>query len=190
MNKCVGFHNYKLFLLLLLYSSLLCLFSFAITFKSLYYSIANNESPSLWYAQLEWSFVIVETFILGFALLGFLIWHLTLVSSNKTTIEALENDKAHRTFSPKYLPPPTSPSSMSLPPPPPSTSLSQFERSKLTQLALVNIFDRGFLQNFKDVLGWDSRLRFFGFWVWFTPSLKGRYVIIFYIIFFHINFFY
>lgn len=170
LNKCVGFYNYKLFLLLLFYGALLCLYAFGMTTYILVESIKLNLSIEPWYAQLEWAFVAIETFTLGFALLGFFIWHCTLVGSNKTTIEALETDRAHRSHSPRYTAPPTSPESISLPPPPPSTALSGWERSKLTQLALLNIFDRGTKKNFIDVLGWDDNARIWGWWVWFIPS--------------------
>ncbi|TIB71765.1 hypothetical protein E3Q23_01956 [Wallemia mellicola] len=160
----------SLFLLLLFYGALLCLYAFGMTTYILVESIKLNLSIEPWYAQLEWAFVAIETFTLGFALLGFFIWHCTLVGSNKTTIEALETDRAHRSHSPRYTAPPTSPESISLPPPPPSTALSGWERSKLTQLALLNIFDRGTKKNFIDVLGWDDNARIWGWWVWFIPS--------------------
>ena len=172
LNRCVGFYNYKLFLLLLLYAAALCLYAFAMTIYMLVESVKQNMTIDPWYAQLEWAFAAVETFTLGFALAGFLIWHCTLVASNKTTIEALETDRAHRSHSPRYTAPSTSPDSVVLPPPPPSTALSGWERSKLTQLALVNIYDRGWLQNYKDVLGWDGRAKALGWWVWFIPFAR------------------
>ncbi|TIB36853.1 hypothetical protein E3P84_00672 [Wallemia ichthyophaga] len=169
LNRCVGFYNYKYFLLLLFYAAVLCLYAFAMTVYTLVRSIKLNMTIDPWYAQIEWAFAAVETCTLGLALLGFWIWHCTLVGRNKTTIEALETDRAHRSHSPRYTAPTTSPDSAILPPPPPSTSLSGWERSKLTQLALVNIFDRGCLNNFMDVLGWDGRAGLFGWWVWFVP---------------------
>ncbi|SMR48581.1 unnamed protein product [Zymoseptoria tritici ST99CH_1E4] len=93
LATCVGLHNYKPFLLFLIYTSLFCWVAFAISAWWVWAAITDNE-------QMEQSILVVNTIILsvlagiiGLVLSGFTGWHIYLVLTGQTTIESLEKTR-------------------------------------------------------------------------------------------------
>ncbi|CAI9538656.1 unnamed protein product [Staurois parvus] len=86
VNNCIGFSNYKFFLLFLAYSMLYCLYIASTVFKYflLYWSgeLANNRAK---FHVLFLLFVALMFFLSLMFLFGYHCW---LVSLNRTTLEA------------------------------------------------------------------------------------------------------
>ncbi|MCO5549170.1 hypothetical protein L7F22_002637 [Adiantum nelumboides] len=94
---CVGARNYKFFLLFLLYTFLettLCTFALLPHFIDFFKDIGQHSNSAVYLAVTFLAFVLNVAFALS--LLGFLILHTTLVSSNTTTIEAHEKKNTTR----------------------------------------------------------------------------------------------
>lgn len=94
---CVGARNYKFFLLFLLYTFLettLCTLALLPHFIDFFRDIGQHSNSAVYLAVTFLAFVLNVAFALS--LLGFLILHATLVSSNTTTIEAHEKKTTTR----------------------------------------------------------------------------------------------
>jgi hypothetical protein len=95
LANCLGLHNYKAFLLFLIYTSLFCIVCFATSCKLVYTELfnattgqRNSQLDDL--APVNWVLLAVISGIVGLVLSGFTTWHLILTSNNMTTIESLE----------------------------------------------------------------------------------------------------
>lgn len=93
LATCVGLHNYKAFLLFLLYVSLFCWVCFLIAADWIWIEIVQN-------AVIEENSMVVHTILLavlagiiGLVLSGFTGWHVYLAMSGQTTIESLEKTR-------------------------------------------------------------------------------------------------
>eukprot|EP00826_Nyctotherus_ovalis_P036129 TRINITY_DN3184_c0_g1_i4.p2 TRINITY_DN3184_c0_g1~~TRINITY_DN3184_c0_g1_i4.p2 ORF type:complete len:183 (-),score=35.39 TRINITY_DN3184_c0_g1_i4:176-724(-) len=89
ISNCVGFRNYKYFLMLLIYSAISLLF-IAFTYWEEVILVVSNNTFSKWYVYLVFlEFLLSLT--LGAILTGFSCLHLWMLSHNLTTIEFCEN---------------------------------------------------------------------------------------------------
>lgn len=85
VSNCVGFYNYKFFLLSLFYASSCCIFIATNCYSSFpnFYSDPNIIFNEVFYLFLE----IVLTTVLSLIIFPFFLFHLYLTSKNSTTIE-------------------------------------------------------------------------------------------------------
>lgn len=94
LANCLGLHNYKAFLLFLIYTSLYCILCFAASCKLVYTELFDAASGTRGqlddFAPVNWVLLAVISGIIGLVLSGFTTWHLILTSNNMTTIESLE----------------------------------------------------------------------------------------------------
>ncbi|TNY22036.1 DHHC palmitoyltransferase-domain-containing protein [Rhodotorula diobovata] len=147
---CVGWANYKFFLLALLYTGLLGAFLAVVLFRELV-NFVNDTENGFEMAPISWALAALLGAIFGFAVGAFGLYHLYLVSKNRTTIEAMEQ-----------------PTSLALLNPPPSSRLqphdltSKQRRSLAAAARRYSIYDLGAKENFKQVFG-DK------WWLWGVP---------------------
>mgnify|MGYP000037488402 CR=1 FL=1 len=101
INNCVGFHNRKLFILLLVYA-LANLYFTGIFMMPVIYEILNYLVTSVRRPELYPNLLIVGVFMLvcflGFVLTIFARFHLSLVFENSTTIDNLEKSNLHQVY--------------------------------------------------------------------------------------------
>ncbi len=113
MNNCLGFHNYKFFVLFLFYLCISCCLYCFVTTISLFQMISknlstatqrqqntgdNNPLPTFGQFNLIWNYLIC--FFFGISLSLFLGYHIYLICYNSTTIEAMEKrSKFERLYS-------------------------------------------------------------------------------------------
>lgn len=93
LATCAGLHNYKPFLLFLIYTSLFCWVCFGVSAWWVWMETADQ-------AQMEEGMRVVNTILLavlggiiGLVLSGFTAWHIYLTASGQTTIESLEKTR-------------------------------------------------------------------------------------------------
>lgn len=94
LATCLGLHNYKVFILFLIYTCLFCWAAFANSARWVYAEIFST--PSHFTDQLAPVNVImlaVLSGIIGLVLTGFTAWHLYLCVRGQTTIECLEKTR-------------------------------------------------------------------------------------------------
>ncbi|KAK9455034.1 DHHC palmitoyltransferase-domain-containing protein [Dipodascopsis uninucleata] len=138
-SVCVGFENYKYFILFLIYVLLDCFISFCASGIVLYNWINNDEYLDS-YISLNKLLLMILSGVFGFAVSVFLAYQLYLLFSNKTTIEAMETQRYKSQLvanSYRYSEPPSSET-------------------------VGNVFDLGYRENFRQVMGDNP-------WLWFVP---------------------
>ncbi|XP_063721152.1 palmitoyltransferase ZDHHC20-B-like [Symsagittifera roscoffensis] len=90
VNNCVGFHNYKFFILFLFYATVYCLYVTLtdMPFFVMYWQLKrHNDDISLGHRmQVIFLGLVAAMFILG--VLSLLCYHIYLLLNNKTTIES------------------------------------------------------------------------------------------------------
>ena len=93
LATCVGFKNYKAFLLFLIYTSVFCWLAFGMTacwlWSELFKQIQYDES----FTPINYVLLCVISGIIGFVLTGFTAWHIYLACNGQTTIERLEKTR-------------------------------------------------------------------------------------------------
>jgi palmitoyltransferase len=92
VNNCVGFHNYKAFLVFLFYVSVTGFYGSISIFVSGAMSASMRSSIGTSVLLL---FNLLMQLMFGVVLLGFLLFHVKLVFGNETTLEYLEK-RSHR----------------------------------------------------------------------------------------------
>jgi len=87
VNNCVGYRNYKYFILFLSYTSFLCLYYMACT-TPLFFNFSDIQKLTT--DQLHVLIVYFVCISFGLGLLCFSIQHIQLTLQNKTTIESFD----------------------------------------------------------------------------------------------------
>ncbi|GAA6034779.1 hypothetical protein JCM8097_001165 [Rhodosporidiobolus ruineniae] len=175
---CVGWANYKFFLLFLLYTGVFGLFVGATLFHELM-SFVDDVDNGFELAPISWALAALLGCIFGSSVGLFGLYHLYLASKNRSTIEAMEHPTAIAHFAPLPPPSPSSssrpfPSSSHLPDPPqsaahrslfalssPSSSarprppdLTYKQRHRLSAVSRrFNVYDLGWRENLRQVFG-------------------------------------
>lgn len=91
VNNCIGFHNYKYFMLFLLYGGIGCLF---VAGNLVYTGLFEVTTSFAKIATMLMVFVLGTAF--GISLLGFLVFHLYMAARGCTTIEYTEKEGSLR----------------------------------------------------------------------------------------------
>ncbi|KAG4301872.1 hypothetical protein PCK1_001848 [Pneumocystis canis] len=134
-SNCIGFANYKQFVLFLIYISIYSIYLFTSSLIIFYKSIIkfNTFSERI---SVNWLLLLVISGVFSIALLSFTIWHLFLVFHNLTTIEVLK-----RTF---YV----------------GNNLN-YNDTLQSKEEIRNAFDLGWKKNWLQVMGSNKILWFF-----------------------------
>jgi palmitoyltransferase ZDHHC2/15/20 len=93
LATCVGLHNYKAFILFLIYTSVFCWVCFGTGALWTYYEILTDTQYTDSTTPVNVILVTIIGGIIGLVLSGFTAWHLSLAFRNLTTIEALEKTR-------------------------------------------------------------------------------------------------
>ncbi|KAM0789703.1 hypothetical protein ACM66B_006563 [Microbotryomycetes sp. NB124-2] len=155
--SCVGWANYKFFILFLVYSAATGTFVAATTIYELVNFVDEGKTAV---APVSWAFVFFEGIVFGFAVGSFALYHLYLACSNRTTIESMEGgakvtpsrstSRTHDGPSVHFRP---------------DHDLTRQERWQLEKAnSKLNIYDLGWKRNLSEIFGgWDER------WSWLLP---------------------
>jgi len=93
LATCVGFRNYKAFLLFLIYVCLFCYLCFAVALEWLLRDMMSQGQFDETFAPVNNILLAVVSGIFGLVLTGFTGWHIYLASRNMTTIESMEKTR-------------------------------------------------------------------------------------------------
>lgn len=93
LATCLGLHNYKAFVLFLIYTTLFCLVCFAVSMGWIYSEILSDGQYSENLMPVNYLILAVVSGIFALALGGFTGWHISLACRNQTTIEKLEKTR-------------------------------------------------------------------------------------------------
>ena len=93
LATCVGLHNYKPFLLFLIYTCLFCWLCFAVAVSWVWSEVLSENQFTQMLMPVNYILLSVLAGIIGLVLTGFTIWHLYLASTGQTTIESLEKTR-------------------------------------------------------------------------------------------------
>lgn len=92
-NNCVGYRNYKFFLLSIFYAVILCTFIVATLLQELIWELANGETSG---KSILFLITCIFSFILGLSSGVLLAYHTYLLSRNRTTLEQMDRTDARR----------------------------------------------------------------------------------------------
>lgn len=93
LATCVGLHNYKAFILFLVYTSLFCWICFASSTYWVWTQVFEEDQYLEEFAPVNIILLAVISGIIGLVLTGFTSWHLYLCVRGQTTIECLEKTR-------------------------------------------------------------------------------------------------
>lgn len=93
LNNCVGWRNYHMFMLTLLYGSVGAMFVAITLGQQMIYDAANK---SLFINEIQYLIATLFSFLLGASAAGLFFFHISLISKNMTTIEHLDKQDAFR----------------------------------------------------------------------------------------------
>lgn len=93
LATCVGLYNYKAFLLFLIYTSLFCWVSFAVSFIWTWTEVFTDSRYMETYLPVNVILLCILGGIIGLVLTGFTAWHISLAVRGTTTIESLEKTR-------------------------------------------------------------------------------------------------
>jgi len=164
----VGHRNRKAFVLFLSYSTLFSATCAIYAGLSLYDFMTDSRNEYA-FAPLQWAFLLIIGAVFALALGGFSSYHLYLVGSNRTTLEAMESTNRLRISA---IPPPTehgddrsASSSAAV-----ASLISYAEQRRLEREAsAINIFDLGWRANMAQVFGPVRLRRGLGLLAWILP---------------------
>ncbi|KAK9768711.1 palmitoyltransferase for Vac8p [Basidiobolus ranarum] len=97
INQCVGWGNYKLFYLFILYATLFCIFTIVSVIPPLVSKVKLGGS-----VDIQWGLLIAVTAIFGSGLLILTGYHTRLIFKNESTIENLHSNKRNESSSNIY----------------------------------------------------------------------------------------
>ncbi|EQL36969.1 hypothetical protein BDFG_01598 [Blastomyces dermatitidis ATCC 26199] len=93
LATCVGFRNYKAFLLFLIYTCLFCWVCFAVSATWVWTEILNNSRYIDSFGPVTNILLAVIAGVIGLVLSAFTAWHISLAARGMTTIECLEKTR-------------------------------------------------------------------------------------------------
>ncbi|KAI9794945.1 MAG: palmitoyltransferase for Vac8p [Piccolia ochrophora] len=93
LATCVGFRNYKAFLLFLIYTTVFCWSCAAISARWLWTEVFMDDKYMETFMPVNYVLLAVIAGIFGLVLTGFTGWHVSLAWRNQTTIECLEKTR-------------------------------------------------------------------------------------------------
>jgi palmitoyltransferase ZDHHC2/15/20 len=93
LATCLGLHNYKAFVLFLIYTTLFCWICFISSARWVFTEIFEQKQYLEEFAPVNVILLAVISGIIGLVLTGFTSWHLYLCARGKTTIECLEKTR-------------------------------------------------------------------------------------------------
>lgn len=93
LAACVGLHNYKAFLLFLIYLTFFCWVCFAASSTWVWSEILNDKNYTDTFMPVNYVLLAVLSGIIGLVITCFTAWHLYLTVRGQTTIESLEKTR-------------------------------------------------------------------------------------------------
>lgn len=110
LATCVGLHNYKAFLLFLIYTTLFCFLCFFVSGNWVWSEILSDGQYTESLLPVNYVMLVVISGIIGLVLAGFTGWHILLACRGQTTIECLEKTRylspLRKAMRPHHIPPP------------------------------------------------------------------------------------
>lgn len=93
LATCVGLQNHKAFLLFLIYTTLFCLYCFAVSGTWVYEELLTQTQYTNTVMPVNFILLAVVSGIIGLVLGAFTGWHIMLACRGQTTIECLEKTR-------------------------------------------------------------------------------------------------
>lgn len=93
LAACVGFRNYKAFLLFLIYTTVFCFVCLLVSGAWVWAEVLSDEQYTETLMPINYVMLTVISGVSGLVLFAFTGWHIVLASRNQTTIECLEKTR-------------------------------------------------------------------------------------------------